>query len=107
VIQTPERGIAPPPGGTATAGSSTSFQNLNGSAPAFVAQSCHQRATGQPSTDHNKINILARHGNRWKNLDSEGANKKDGWRPVLILPKRFPEKNSVHTPYRVAKTHTP
>jgi len=33
--------------------------------------------------------------------------KKDGWRPVLILPKRFPEKNSVHTPYRVQKTHTP
>ena len=61
VIQTPEQIITPPPSRTSSAGSSAGFQKLNGSAPAPVVQSRHQRATGKTGTDHNKINILARH----------------------------------------------
>jgi hypothetical protein len=35
------------------------------------------------------------------------STKKDGWRPVLALPMRFPEQNSVRTGYRADQPLTP
>tara|TARA_B100000609_G_scaffold166622_1_gene139654 strand:+ start:505 stop:849 length:345 start_codon:yes stop_codon:yes gene_type:complete len=64
VVQPPEGVIASTPGGTTTTGPAACLQDLNGSLPVPSPQSSHQGATGQSSSDHSKIDILARHGIR-------------------------------------------
>ena len=97
MIKTPAVVLTTSSRGTATSGSPTGLEEQDRSLPATSLQGCHEGTAGQASADYGQINHLQIPDSCSDPKESEGRRKKDGWRPVLLLPKSVPEWNSVET----------